>query len=75
MPYDLVENVYKAYWTFIREYISNLNLKMDIDKEEFDKLRTNFNIPNLGKLICPYERHVKKRRKFKYKKDAEYKEN
>lgn len=56
LPEKCVENTYKAYWTFIKETISQLPLKNDLTKEEFNKLRTNFNIPNLGKLSCIYKR-------------------
>lgn len=56
LPEKCVENTYKAYWTFIKETISQLPLKNDLTKEEFNKLRTNFNIPNLGKLSCTYKR-------------------
>lgn len=51
-----VENAYKAYWTFIKETIGQLPLKEELTEEEFGKLRTNFNIPNLGKLSCTYKR-------------------
>lgn len=56
LPPEVVTKVYKAYWKFIRDKIQELPLKEDISREEFSKLRTNFNIPSLGKLSCTYER-------------------
>lgn len=56
LPEKCVENIYKAYWTFIKETISSLPLKEDLTEDEFNRLRTNFNIPNLGKFSCTYKR-------------------
>ena len=63
MPQEVVKEAYESYWKFIREHIKALPLKEDLSKEEFDKLRTNFNIPSLGKIHCTYDRMlgVKKR--------------
>lgn len=75
---DVVLKVYKAYWSFIRASITKLPLSEDLDEQEFSKLKTNFNIPNLGKLYCNYNRYigVRKRSKFlKEKKYAKYKGN
>lgn len=47
-----VDNIYKAYWYFIRETIENLPLKEIESEEEFSALRTSFNLPYLGKLYC-----------------------
>lgn len=56
IPYEVVKKAYGSYWEFIRNTIVNLPLKQDLNKEDFSKLRTNFNIPSLGKLNCTYER-------------------
>lgn len=63
LPPKVVKEAYESFWKFIREHIKTLPLKEDLSKEEFDKLRTNFNIPSIGKLSCTYERMlgVKKR--------------
>ena len=53
---EAVESAYRAYWKFIREKISSLPLKKNISKEDFDKLKTNFNLPALGKLYCDYNK-------------------
>lgn len=65
IPVEVVEYAYKSYWKFIRETIKELPLK-DIDEEEFIKLRTNFNIPSLGKLGITLDRFLnfKKTRKY-----------
>lgn len=74
LPTDVVVKSYKAYWLFIRQTIEELPLKEDLDEETFSRLRTNFNIPNLGKLACTYERYIgiKKKHKVIQEKYAEY---
>ena len=60
---DVVEKVYKAYWSFIKETIQALPLKDNLSEEEFLTLKTNFNVPSLGKLACTLDKYnrVKKR--------------
>lgn len=66
LPPDVVEKSYKAYWMFIKFTAEQVPLKKDMDEKAFSKLRPNFNIPNLGKLACTYNRYVglKKRNKL-----------
>ena len=59
IPVKVVEYAYKSYWKFIREKIKELPLKDIKDEEEFLKLRTNFNIPSLGKLGITLDRFNK----------------
>lgn len=54
---ETIVQVYKSYWKFIRAKIEELPLKDDLDEEAFSRLRTNFNIPNLGKIHCTYPRY------------------
>jgi len=79
LPQEVVEKAYRAYWLFIRKTIDELPLKSDLTEEEFNKLRTNFNLPFLGKLSCTYERwlRVKKSNKHRIKKiyDNKHKED
>jgi len=76
-----IRDAYKAYWKFIREKISSLNLKKNISEDEYEKLKTSFNLPSLGKLSCPYDRWKRIRdnnNKVKYKnisEDANYKKD
>lgn len=58
LPKDLVANTYRAYWKFIRDSIEKLPLKKKLSPEEFASLRTNINIPSLGKLNCTYDRYI-----------------
>ena len=66
LPREVVDKTYKAYWSFIKDHIQSLPLKENLNEEDFAKLRTNFNIPSLGKLNCTYDRMLgmKKRLKF-----------
>ena len=69
LPPKVVDRVFKAYWRFIRETIQKLPLKDDLSEEQFQQLRTNFNIPSLGKLSCTYDRASKVKKRYKYIKD------
>lgn len=66
IPEEVVKAAYEAHWEFIRETIKELPLKEDLSEEEFGKLRTNFNIPSIGKLSCTYNRFVGVKKRFKY---------
>lgn len=66
LPPQVVKEAYESYWTFIRNNIKALPLKEDLSKEEFDKLRTNFNVPSLGKLSCTYDRFIGIKKRLNY---------
>ena len=66
LPPQVVKEAYESFWTFIRNNIKALPLKEDLSKEEFDKLRTNFNVPSLGKLSCTYDRFIGVKKRLKY---------
>lgn len=53
-----VFDIYKTHWMFIKEKIEELPLKDHIDDDSFSKLRTNFNIPKLGKINCTLQRYI-----------------
>lgn len=63
LPKEVVDKAYKSFWLFINQSIQSLPLKENLNEEDFAKLKTNYNIPSLGKLTCTYERMlgVKKR--------------
>ena len=65
LPVEVVKKTYESYWEFIRETIQSLPLKDDLSEEEFNKLRTNFNIPSIGKLSCTYTRYNILKNRFK----------
>ena len=66
IPVEVVKEAYESYWRYIRCTISELPLKEDISENEFNKLRTNFNIPSIGKLACPYDRYKAIKDRYKY---------
>lgn len=66
LPVDLIRKTYKAYWQFVRDTIQQLPLKDDISEEEFKKIKTNFNIPSLGKLYCTRDRYLRVKKRFEY---------
>ena len=57
IPIETLVRIYKAYWKFIKSTIEELPLKEELSQENFNKLRTNFNLSNLGKLSCTYPRY------------------
>ena len=62
---DVIEKVYKAYWSFIKETIQALPLKDNLSEEEFSTLKTNFNVPSLGKLSCTLDKYKGTKSRFK----------
>ena len=66
LPAEVVEKVYKYYWEFVKDTLSNLPLKDDMSEEEFSKLRTSINVPSLGKFSCTYDRYIGVKKRFIY---------
>lgn len=71
----LVEQVYKSYWCFIKEHITNLPLR-ELSQDEYDSTVSNVNLPYLGKLYVDYNklRKYQEGRKRLYQ-DVEVKES
>lgn len=63
---DIVKKSYKLFWRFIRDKIEELPLKGNLTEEEFRKLRTNFNIPSIGKLYLTWDKYVGMKKRFRY---------
>ena len=72
---DVIEKVYKAYWSFIKETIQALPLKDNLSEEEFSTLKTNFNVPSLGKLACTLDKYNRVKKRFKLIKNFRNAEN
>ena len=66
LSYDIVDKTYKSFWLFVRHSIQSLPLKEDLTEEEFNALKTNINIPSLGKFNCTYNRYLGVKERFKY---------
>ena len=64
LPGEVIDKTYKAYWLFIKDHIQSLPLKDDLNEEDFAKLRTNFNIPSIGKLYVTWNRLVGCKKRF-----------
>ena len=65
VPKEVVFVAYRSYWEFIKQTIQGLSFK-DITEEEFNNMRTNFNIPSIGKLYVTWDKliNVQKRREY-----------
>lgn len=66
LPKEVVDKAYKAFWLFINQSIQSLPLKENLNEEDFAKLKTNYNIPSLGKLTCTYERMLGVKKRFDF---------
>jgi hypothetical protein len=62
LPPKYVWEVYKSYWIFIRNHISSLQLKDIKDENGFNVLKTNINVPSLGKFHIEWDRIQNKRK-------------
>lgn len=62
---EVVNKTYKAYWLFIKRHIQSLPLKENLNEGGFTELKTNFNIPSLGKLNCTYDRMLGIKKRYK----------
>ena len=49
LPLEVVKEAYESYWLFIRQSITDLPLREDLSEEDFNKLRSNFNLLALMK--------------------------
>lgn len=65
-----VKEAYNLYWKCFREHIENLPLKGNLAEEDFNSLKTSFNVPSLGKFYCTYDRYLRIRNKLKKSRDA-----
>lgn len=75
LPKNVILNTYKAYWKYIKDTISKIDFDKINSEQEYNKARTNFNIPNLGKLGCSYDRVIRIKQQNKYKDEAKHKKD
>lgn len=61
LPTKFVDSVYKSYWQAIRQYISELPLKT---ADNISNIKTNINIPSLGKFHCTEEEFNRLKHKY-----------
>lgn len=60
-----IKEIYDSYWYFIRNHITNLPLKENLNKNAFDKLKVNINIPSIGKLYCTWDKYKAIKKRYK----------
>ena len=66
IPIELVRDAYLSQWQFIRNTIEALPLKEELSEEEFNQLRTSFNLPSLGKIYTTRDKVQRTKRKIDY---------
>lgn len=66
IPSEIVDKVYKSFWLYIKNSVWELPLKKELTETEFLSLRTNFNIPSLGKLCVSYDRYNGVKERYKH---------
>lgn len=64
MEEKLIQKIYKTYWKFIKETYSSLPDFYSITEEEFNKCKTIFHIPKVGKFYTTYK-DVEKLNKYR----------
>lgn len=64
IPEEVVKEAYESYWLFIRQSIVALPLKQDLSLDDFNKLKSNFNIPSIGKMSVTWERYLGKKKQW-----------
>ena len=78
IPVEVVKAAYRSVYCFIVDRIEELPFKRLIPEQEFNQLRTSFNLPSLGKFACPYKYYLKQyklQNHIKELRDAKAKEN
>lgn len=66
IPEEVVLEAYNSMWKFIRQTVEELPLKEELSEEEFNNLRTNFNLPSLGKLFVTHDHWIGVKKRFDY---------
>lgn len=61
---EVIRKIIASPYRFARETIKALDIRDDITEEEYNELKTNFNLPSIGKLYSNYE-VFKKHKKIK----------
>jgi len=51
---EIIKKIISSPYEFIQKKTRQLNFKDGLTREEFDKIKTNFNIPGLGKLYASF---------------------
>lgn len=66
-----VKEAYNLYWEYFRKSIESLPLKGSLNEEDFNSLKTSFNVPSLGKFYCTYDRYLRMKNKLKKSRNVE----
>lgn len=67
VPKSEIIDILLSQFRFIKENIQKLPLNRDdITEEEFNKMRTSFNVPSIGKFYITYKKYsgIKKRNQY-----------
>jgi hypothetical protein len=51
---EIIKKIISSPYEFIQKKTRQLNFKDGLTREEFDKIKTNFNIPGIGKLYASF---------------------
>lgn len=65
IDFKTIDRTYKAFWRYIKNCIEELPLHKSLSEETFNNLRTNFNIPSIGKLTCTYKDYTGIKNKYR----------
>jgi hypothetical protein len=70
LPVDIISKTYSTYWRTIKKHIESIPLKEsgieNLSDEEFKNLKTNINIPSLGKMYVTKDKVIKAKKQLEY---------
>lgn len=54
LPVETIKNIVSSPYSFISKKCKEIEFPDGLSREEFDKMKTNFNVPSLFKLHASY---------------------
>lgn len=75
IPYEVAHKAYGKAWEFIKMKMREISFDENLTEEEFKKLRPNFNIPELGKLVVTWDKYQKIQNRIAFLKKLKEEEN
>ena len=66
IDYEIIKKIVSSPYDFIQKKTREIEFEDGLSREEFDKMKTNFNLPGIGKLYASfflYEEIQKKKKK------------
>jgi len=59
LDFDVVKKIIESPYQFIREKTKAIEFSDNLSEKEFDKIKTNFNLPGFAKMYASYALYSK----------------